>query len=144
MGKEVFKYTNGEINVVWKPKLCMHSTNCWKGLGEVFNPKARPWINMDGSSTEKIIEQVNKCPSGALSIETVGAEPTPLDITLTKTPALTIHVTPNGPLLVTSSCVIKHPDGQEEKREKVALCRCGASANKPFCDGSHKRIGFQG
>lgn len=144
MAKEIFKYTNGETTVVWQPKLCMHSTKCWKELGEVFNPKARPWVNMDGSSSEKIVEQVAKCPSGALSIEKIGAEPTPLDTTLTETPTLTIQVSPNGPLLITSSCIIKLPNGQEEKREKVALCRCGSSANKPFCDGSHKRIGFQG
>ncbi|ANE52503.1 (4Fe-4S)-binding protein [Flavisolibacter tropicus] len=142
MAKETLKYTNGEITVVWKPKLCMHSTNCWKGLGEVFNPKARPWVNMEGSNSEMIIEQVSKCPSGALSIEIAGAEATPLDPTQTETTA--IHVTPNGPLLISGSFLIKLPDGQEEKREKVALCRCGGSGNKPFCDGSHKRNGFQG
>ncbi|HET9432487.1 MAG TPA: (4Fe-4S)-binding protein [Chitinophagaceae bacterium] len=67
MPQEVRKYTNDEITVVWKPNVCMHSKICWKGLIEVFNPKARPWINMDGATTEKIIEQVKKCPSGALS-----------------------------------------------------------------------------
>jgi len=61
------KYTNGEVTVVWKPKTCIHSTLCWKGLIEVFNPRESPWIKMDGTSTEKIIEQVKKCPSGALS-----------------------------------------------------------------------------
>lgn len=67
MGKEILKYTNNEVSVVWKPKVCIHSTLCWKGLIEVFNPKERPWIKMDGAATEKIIEQVRKCPSGALS-----------------------------------------------------------------------------
>jgi uncharacterized Fe-S cluster protein YjdI len=45
----------------------MHSAVCWKGLIEVFNPKVKPWIKMDGATTEIIIEQVKKCPSGALS-----------------------------------------------------------------------------
>ena len=67
MSRETLKYTNGEVTVVWKPKSCIHSTNCWKGLIEVFNPKQKPWINMTGAETERIIEQVKKCPSGALS-----------------------------------------------------------------------------
>ena len=61
------KYTNGEVTVVWKPDTCIHSAICWKNLHEVFNPSERPWINMQGASTERIIEQVQKCPSGALS-----------------------------------------------------------------------------
>lgn len=64
------KYSNGEVTIVWKPTLCIHSTNCWKGehgLPEVFNPMEKLWIKPEGASTEKIIEQVNKCPSGALS-----------------------------------------------------------------------------
>lgn len=67
MPKEILHYTNGEVTVIWKPKVCIHSTLCWKGLIEVFNPKERPWIKMDGATTERIIEQVRKCPSGALS-----------------------------------------------------------------------------
>jgi uncharacterized Fe-S cluster protein YjdI len=67
MSRETFKYINGEVTVVWKPKVCIHSTVCWKGLIEVFNPKEKPWIKMDGAATERIIEQVRKCPSGALS-----------------------------------------------------------------------------
>ena len=67
MSVETKKYSNGEMTVVWKPKVCIHSTLCWKGLIEVFNPRERPWIKMDGATTERIIEQVKKCPSGALS-----------------------------------------------------------------------------
>jgi len=67
MSKEAFKYSNDEVTVVWKPNLCQHSTLCWKGLIQVFNPGERPWIKMNSASTERIIEQVKKCPSGALS-----------------------------------------------------------------------------
>jgi uncharacterized Fe-S cluster protein YjdI len=61
------KYTNGEVTVVWKPDTCIHSKICWTELREVFDPFKRPWVNMDGGTTERIIEQVKKCPSGALS-----------------------------------------------------------------------------
>jgi len=61
------KYNNGEVTIVWKPEICIHSTLCWKGLRDVFDPSKRPWIDATGSSSEKIIEQIRKCPSGALS-----------------------------------------------------------------------------
>lgn len=64
------KYSNGEITILWKPSMCAHSTICWKGtegLIDVFNPREKPWIKPSGASTERIIEQVKKCPSGALS-----------------------------------------------------------------------------
>jgi uncharacterized Fe-S cluster protein YjdI len=60
-------YTNGEITVIWKPGICLHSGKCVQGLAEVFNVKNRPWIDMEGASTDRIIQQVEQCPSGALS-----------------------------------------------------------------------------
>ena len=61
------EYTNGEVTIVWKNGLCIHSGNCVRGLREVFNPKVSPWIDAAAATTEEIIEQVKKCPSGALS-----------------------------------------------------------------------------
>lgn len=61
------KYSNGAVTVVWKPGMCIHSAICFKGLGEVFDPRKRPWITLEKSTTDKIIEQVKQCPSGALS-----------------------------------------------------------------------------
>jgi len=61
------KYTNGEITIVWKPGLCHHSGICFKGLPMVFDPRRRPWIDPTTASTKELIEQVNKCPSAALS-----------------------------------------------------------------------------
>ncbi|MES2560322.1 MAG: (4Fe-4S)-binding protein [Bacteroidota bacterium] len=66
--KEVTKkYTNGEVTIIWKNAQCIHSSICWKGLNSVFNPKERPWIKPEGAPTQAIVEQVKKCPSGALS-----------------------------------------------------------------------------
>ncbi len=67
MAQLTHHYTNGEITIIWKPALCIHSGICFKGLPEVFDPRRRPWIEADKSSTENIINQVKKCPSGALS-----------------------------------------------------------------------------
>ena len=69
--KDITKhYSNGEVTVGWKPALCIHSKICWQdtnGLPEVFHPATRPWITPEHSDTARIIEQVKKCPSGALS-----------------------------------------------------------------------------
>lgn len=67
MSTEAKEYTNGEVTVVWKQDLCIHSANCVKGLPNVFDPKARPWINIKGATTDEIVAQVKKCPSGALT-----------------------------------------------------------------------------
>ncbi len=62
------KYTNGEITILWQPEMCIHSGICFRGLAQVFDPRRKPWIEMSNSETGTIIEQVKKCPSGALSI----------------------------------------------------------------------------
>ena len=67
MAQTIFNYSNGEVTIVWQPELCIHSGNCFRGLPEVFKPKEKPWITPENSTTEKIIQQVKKCPSGALS-----------------------------------------------------------------------------
>ncbi|MDR2684142.1 MAG: (4Fe-4S)-binding protein [Prevotellaceae bacterium] len=60
-------YSNGEVTIVWKPELCRHAAFCGQELPEVFKPKERPWIEPFGAPTERIILQVKRCPSGALS-----------------------------------------------------------------------------
>ena len=63
------KYTNGEVTIIWQPHKCMHSTICVKGLPEVFDFNARPWIKPEHAETERLMDQVNMCPSGALTWE---------------------------------------------------------------------------
>jgi uncharacterized Fe-S cluster protein YjdI len=67
MAQQTHHYSNGEITVVWKPGICIHSGICFKGLPGVFDPRRKPWIDMSQSDTQKIMEQVRHCPSGALS-----------------------------------------------------------------------------
>lgn len=66
---EVREYSNGDVTVLWDSKKCAHSGRCVRGLPGVFNPKARPWINMVGATSDQIAEQVRQCPSGALSLK---------------------------------------------------------------------------
>lgn len=67
MPLDTLHYSNGEVTVIWKPGLCIHSGICFKGLPGVFDPRRKPWIDVSQADTQAIIEQVKKCPSGALS-----------------------------------------------------------------------------
>lgn len=137
MSKE-HTYSNGELTIVWKKELCIHSTKCWRGLRSVFQPGERPWIKPEGADAEAIRAQIDQCPSGALSYRAADIAPEQ-----SVDDQARIEVSPDGPLLVSGPCTIIHPDGRSEARERsTALCRCGHSANKPFCDGSHRREGF--
>lgn len=133
------KYSNGEVTVVWEPAKCIHSTICWKKLPQVFDPRKRPWITPEGADTQQIVEQVKTCPSGALTYFMDDADEQKPE-TITET---VIELLPNGPLLVYGTIKIKDSEGNETvKNQTTALCRCGSSQNKPYCDGSHVRIGF--
>lgn len=141
MEKKIEKqYSNGEITVVWKPDVCIHSAICFRGLPTVFNPENRPWVTVEGSSSEAIMKQVDKCPSGALSYF---KNETPSNTVSEK--ETIVEVSKNGPVLIYGNIKIKDANGIETTRNKVtALCRCGASSNKPYCDGTHAKIGFEG
>jgi len=133
-------YTNNEIIVFWNADLCIHSANCVNSLNAVFNPKQKPWINMQAASTEKIINAVNNCPSGALTYKRKDEME---EEKQNEQSSVTIQVNSGGPYLVKGSVVIVDKDGSETIKDgTIALCRCGASQNKPFCDGSHKNIEF--
>ncbi len=65
----VKRYSNGEVTVIWQPSLCIHSGICSRGLPKVFDPRRRPWVILEGTETDAIVAQVERCPSGALSYE---------------------------------------------------------------------------
>ena len=136
------EYTNGEVTVVWKPAQCIHSKLCWTNLRTVFDPRRRPWVDMTAADTETIKKQVELCPSGALSyfMNAGGAA----DDVAETVDERAVEIMPNGPLMVYGNLIVKHADGRVEEKHKVtAFCRCGASANKPYCDGSHMKTGFK-
>jgi uncharacterized Fe-S cluster protein YjdI len=128
------EYSNGEIIIYWEPKKCIHSQNCVHGLPQVFDHKARPWINLEKATTDDIIRVVESCPSGALTYKRAGEA---------QEPPACIAVRAKGPLLVTGNCRLIDAKGKEiASSDPFALCRCGGSKRKPFCDGTHTKIGF--
>jgi uncharacterized Fe-S cluster protein YjdI len=141
MPKQTHRYTNGEVTVIWKPEQCIHSKICWTQLRDVFDPAKRPWINMEAAETQAIINQVKQCPSGALSFEM--NEHKEAAVQSASASITNIDILPNGPILIKTNCQISFGNGEVTTKEGItALCRCGASNNKPYCDGSHNRIGF--
>jgi len=136
------EYSNDEVTIVWQPKMCIHSEKCFRGLPSVFKPKDKPWIHPEGATTEQIINQVRACPSGALSYYINDANASIPDEE--KISEMKVQVTKNGPLMLSGGVTIELPDGSTEIKKTAALCRCGHSGNKPYCDGSHKKKGFEG
>lgn len=139
MGKTK-EYSNGEVTVVWEADKCVHSAMCVKGLPSVFQPKERPWIKIDAASTDELVNTVKKCPSGALSYYMNDASDKSAQKLETQ-----VEVLENGPLLVYGTLNVTHKDGSKEtKNRTTAFCRCGASQNKPYCDGAHVNHEFKG
>ncbi|MEE9365023.1 MAG: (4Fe-4S)-binding protein [Cellulophaga sp.] len=139
--KEIIKeYKNGELTIAWKPQKCIHAAICVQELPKVYNATAKPWLTIENASTKELQEQIKKCPSGALSYTMMNEEETESVTTETK-----VNILLNGPLMVFGTLEITHKDGDIEIKEKAtAFCRCGASENKPYCDGAHKKIEFTG
>jgi CDGSH-type Zn-finger protein len=112
--------------------LCSHLGHCTDGLPSVFREEGTPWIEPGGAEARSIIAAVHRCPSGALAVEAAGAIVEPA------ARAATIRISRDGPYQVAGSVELLDARwGQGASRTRYTLCRCGASKNKPFCDGSH-------
>jgi uncharacterized Fe-S cluster protein YjdI/CDGSH-type Zn-finger protein len=133
----VYRTRSVGIEVQWEPRLCIHSRNCVRNLGAVFDPERRPWVDADAADPDAVAAAVETCPTGALHYVRTDGGPQEAAGELTVTPM------PKGPLFLRGHVRIQDAGGNVIREDtRVALCRCGASGNKPFCDGSHNRIGF--
>lgn len=118
--------------------ICSHAGYCSDGLAAVFKYQQEPWIDPNGAAVEAIVETIRRCPSGALSYTLDGVDG-PED---KREPSIT--VTKDGPYAVAGEAqLIGQAWGQGASKQRFTLCRCGASKNKPFCDGSHWSIEFK-
>jgi len=157
------KYRNGDITVYWKPSACVHASYCYRELIEVFDPGRRPWVDMNGAPTGRIIEVVDMCPTEALSWKWNDEEKNG-DVGLEHTnhikyrrPELlnekageneenpvSVKIMIDGPIVIKGSFSL-HYDGKKKEITDsiISLCRCGSSNHLPFCDGRHRQIGFE-
>lgn len=131
-------YRGKDIEVSFDLDQCIHVGECLRRLPETFALDRRPWIAPDAASADDVAAVVERCPSGALQYQRLdgGAQevgPAPVTVTPVR----------NGPLLVRGRIEMRRDDGTREVMPRATLCRCGSSANKPFCDNTHLRIGFR-
>jgi CDGSH-type Zn-finger protein/uncharacterized Fe-S cluster protein YjdI len=134
-------YQGTDITVRYDVTRCIHAAECVRGLRSVFDPDAKPWVDPDGAPADEVARVIHRCPTGALSYDRSdrsGAAgppiPTPVELSVCEDGPVYAHG--DVRLVMAGSEAV----GQETR---LALCRCGASANKPFCDNSHAEVGFE-
>ncbi|HEV7490986.1 MAG TPA: (4Fe-4S)-binding protein [Rhodanobacteraceae bacterium] len=131
---EVVRSKDAEVH--FRGSRCIHSRNCVLGRPDVFVPNVDgEWIHPENATAEEVAELAHNCPSGAIEYARLdgGKEETPPVVNL-------VRIRENGPYAFHAELVI---EGHENVGYRRVLCRCGASQNKPFCDGSHHASGFK-
>ncbi len=136
---KVHEYHNDRISVTWDGARCIHAAECLRALPQVFNVGKRPWVQPDRASADEVAEAVMSCPTGALHFTRKDggpAEPKPAENL--------IAIERNGPLYVQGDVVMLTPEREVMLEDtRLALCRCGQSKIKPFCDNAHLRAHFR-
>ena len=137
MDQKIHEYEGEEITLTYDSNRCIHAAECVNSLPSVFDPDKKPWIQVDNDSAEKVKEAVHHCPTGALQYHEADEDEKP-------SRKNTITIGPDGPLYLRGNIEIQNAEGETILEDtRVAMCRCGESENKPFCDNSHKDIDFK-
>ena len=132
--QQVFEFKGDRADVTWDGRLCIHVGECTRAEGELFESGRDPWCKPDEAATDALAAVVERCPTGALNVTRGAAAET--------APAHnTVVVSNQGPLYVRGDLEIDGaPDDAPGLQYRAALCRCGESKNKPFCDNSHEDL----
>ena len=137
--KKVFNYDGAQADVHWDGRLCIHIGECGRAPNDLFVGGRQPWCQPDQASPDEVAEVVKRCPTGALTyLRKDGGEVEAADA------ENVVSVMYNGPLYVRGDLEVEGASGDMPGvRFRAALCRCGQSKNKPFCDNSHEDAGFK-
>lgn len=134
----LYVFRGTDLDVTWDERLCIHVSECTRAEQRCFGGGEKPWGRPDDARPAEVTEVIRRCPSGALTYERNddGPEESAPDEN-------TVVVASRGPLYLTGDLSIEGAqDDMPGVRFRAALCRCGASKNKPFCDNSHVETGF--
>jgi CDGSH-type Zn-finger protein/uncharacterized Fe-S cluster protein YjdI len=134
MNDKVETVRGDKVTIHFEAGKCVHSRNCVLSRPDVFVPNvAGQWIHPERATPDEVAALAANCPSGAITYERFDGVPNE------SAPIVnTVHVRENGPLAFHGALTIAGTDSTF----RATLCRCGASANKPYCDGSHAKAGF--
>ena len=136
--KHIQRYEAGDLAVTFDPNLCVHAARCLQRLPEVFDVGRRDWVRPAAASAEDVAAAIRACPSGALTYQQQGG---PLE---TPDAEPSVRTVKDGPVHVRGRLTIRDAAGGViAEGTRFALCRCGRSANKPFCDNAHRAAGFR-
>lgn len=133
------RYEGQQADVYRDERLCIHRGECSRAKGDLFVGGRQPWCQPDLSPMEEITDVVARCPSGAITYARKDGGQAERAV-----PRNTVAVSTNGPLYVRGQLEIAGaPADMAGVRFRAALCRCGQSQHKPFCDNSHAATGFK-
>ncbi|MGH1366646.1 MAG: CDGSH iron-sulfur domain-containing protein [Calditrichia bacterium] len=137
MSEKLHTYKGKDIVVEYSVKRCIHAAECVHGLSGVFDPKRKPWIEPDAATADELAAVIERCPTGALHYKRLDGGSTE------KTPDKNlIRIGEDDCLYLHGDFEIIAKDGSTTDT-RIALCRCGLSKNKPYCDNSHREGGFK-
>lgn len=137
MSRRLRTYEADDITVTWDARRCIHAAACVRGLPDVFDPDRQPWVDPAAAPADEIARVIQRCPTGALQYERHDGGPEEKPVGRAEA-----RLGVDGPVFVRGDLCIEIPGGDVIRDTRAALCRCGASADKPFCDGSHVEAGF--
>ena len=136
----IFEYKGKAQTVTWDRRLCIHVGECGRAKGELFVTGRDPWCNPDLAEQGDAGDVVARCPTGALAVQDEAGN----YVTEAAASDNEVLVANDGPLYVSGDLSIDGAsDDMHSVSRRAALCRCGASKNKPFCDNSHRDIRFE-
>jgi CDGSH-type Zn-finger protein/uncharacterized Fe-S cluster protein YjdI len=127
--------TGKQVRILFDGAKCIHSRMCVLSRPDVFVPNVEgEWIHPDRATPAEAAELAHNCPSGAIRYEIVQGDAPGEAAPMVNT----VRVRENGPLAFYAELTI----AGAAAGFRATLCRCGASHNKPFCDGSHHDVEF--
>lgn len=137
---KVHDYEGTTQTITWDGRLCIHVGECGRAKGDLFVAGRKPWADPDQSDGAGAADVIARCPTGALALRDRDGnrveEPVP--------EVNTVQVANDGPLYFSGDLTVDGAtDDMPSTKRRAALCRCGQSKNKPFCDNAHRAAGFE-